>query len=129
MKKGINLAVILSLMLFFTACNKDIESPKEANTQTSAPILIKDGIIQFSTNSSFVETCDKLRDMNEMEFQKWEDSLNFKSLRSEINLALNEMDACNDSLTFYTLLNANKDILQTKDSTIYLLLNRIPMQV
>lgn len=110
--------VLLSFTLLLTACNNDVENPAEANIHLSSPITIENGVLHFSSIASFSEACDNISDMSEDEFRQWENSLSFKSLRSEINFALDQLEECNDSLLFQNLLTINGDLLEVKDSTI-----------
>ncbi len=110
--------VLLSFTLFLASCNNDVEMPAEVNAQFTSPITIEGGILHFSSIASFAETCDNISDMNEDEFRQWENSLSFKSLRSEINFALDQLEECNDSLLFQNLLTINSDLFEVEDSTI-----------
>lgn len=56
--------------------------------------------------------------MNEKEFNEWENNIGFISLRTQLNNIYDEMDQCEDSLSFETLLNNNSDILATTDSLV-----------
>jgi len=118
MKSKIYLTAILSLIILLTSCEKDKIVTTITQPKLATEYSVEDGILHFSSDSAFIKTIDKLSKMQDDEFDAWEASIGFKSLRTELDLVYDEMDECKDSLSFEKILERNNDILHTVEDAI-----------
>lgn len=111
---------LLSFVLvgFITSCNKTEEVLPLISTVSNADIEVVDGALNFKTAKAFFETSEKLGAMTKKERDDWEKSIGFKSLRTELNVVMNNIANTEDESAINQIVSSNSDIVLIQNEDI-----------
>jgi len=77
----------------FVGCEKnEVMSEENVTENIVKDIEVKDGILCFKNDSVFNATVEQVNNMNEQDFETWEKSIGFTSLKTLQNNALEELE-------------------------------------
>ncbi len=113
MKLNIQLITFLLALCSLTiGCNQEKFNPETPEVKTTnTGIYVKNGVLHFDSISTFLKTQEKLDAMTELQKDEWEKSLDFTSLRTEINHVYNTTETMDSYENYRNFINTNADIV------------------
>ena len=116
--------MILINTMLLTGCQKDFEKIDNQIIQNESDIKVIDGTLYFSDVDAFIRITNDLGELSGKDRDEWEESINFKSLRSEINDVFNLIENAKTENDVQQILINNEDIIYDKEGMI---VSKIPI--
>lgn len=107
--------VLSTIAIIIAGCEKEIDtSPNIDDNKTKAEdkLVVKNGMLSFSSQKLFEETREMITHMSEDELNIWEADLGFMSLRTKQNKVLDELDMVDTDEEVYSILSENPNLFQ-----------------